>query len=232
MNRKHALATAFICAAALPGMALAQTAATATTDLNVRSGPGPEYPVVGFIEANGEATILGCIEGSKWCNVSHASGEGWAYSDYLVADFSGSPVVVTESRADIGVPAVVYDETTASEAGGAAGVTTGAAGGAIAGALIGGPIGAAIGGVAGAAAGGITGAGVGAVVEPPEPAVAYVTSNPVDPVYLEGEVVVGAGVPDTVQLQPIPDYQYNYAYVNGVPVLVDPGNRQVVYVVR
>ena len=232
MNRKHALASAaFIWAFALPGAALAQTAATATTDLNVRSGPGPEHPVIGAIAANGQVTISGCIEGSKWCSITHDGTQGWAYSDYLMVDMSGAPVVLTEGRTQVGVPVVTYDAT-AAEAGGAAGVTTGAVGGAVAGALIGGPVGAAIGGVAGAAAGGIGGAAVGAAVEVPDPALTYVTANPVDPVFLEGEVVVGAGVPDAVVLTPIPDYQYGYAYVNGVPVLVDPGSRQIVYVVR
>jgi hypothetical protein len=45
-------------------------------------------------------------------------------------------------------------------------------------------------------------------------------------------VVIGAGVPDTVALQVIPDYQYQYVYINGQPVLVDPGSRQIVYVIR
>ena len=53
-----------------------------------------------------------------------------------------------------------------------------------------------------------------------------------DPVYLEGEVVVGAGLPETVQLRPVPDYEYNYVYVNGQPVLVEPQSRRIVYVVR
>jgi uncharacterized protein YraI len=229
MKQTRVLASAAIAALAVPGFALAQTAAIATTDLNIRSGPGPQHPVIGSIAANGQVTINGCIENSKWCTVNYNGTEGWAFSDYLSADVSGAPMIVTEGRTQLGVPVVTYD---ASEAGGAAGVTTGAAGGAIAGALIGGPVGAVIGGVAGAAAGGIGGAAVGAVVEAPEPAITYVRSNPVDPVFLEGEVVVGAGIPEPVVLTPIPDYQYHYAYVNGVPVLVDPGNRQIVYVVR
>ena len=57
--------------------------------------------------------------------------------------------------------------------------------------------------------------------------------NPVDPVYLQGEVVVGAGLPETVQLRPVPDYgTYRYVYVNGQPVLVDPASRRIVYVYR
>ena len=60
----------------------------------------------------------------------------------------------------------------------------------------------------------------------------YVTQNPVTPVYLNGEVVEGVGLPEDVVLTPVPDYQYNYAYVNGVPVLVEPGTRRVTYIYR
>jgi hypothetical protein len=57
-------------------------------------------------------------------------------------------------------------------------------------------------------------------------------SNPVTPVYLNGEVVVGAGLPADVTLTPVPDYQYQYAYVNGQPVLVEPQSRRVTYIYR
>ena len=157
-----------------------------------------------------------------------------SYSDYLTADLPGAPVVLTERYAEIGVPVATY-EASASDAGGAAGATTGAVGGAVAGALIGGPIGAVAGAAIGGAAGGVSGAATGAVVDaisPPDQVTTYVRSNPVDPVYLEGEVVVGAGLPETVQLRPVPDYEYNYVYVNGQPVLVEPQSRRIVYVVR
>ena len=32
--------------------------------LNIRSGPGPEYSVIGAIPDRGQATIIGCIQGS------------------------------------------------------------------------------------------------------------------------------------------------------------------------
>jgi len=99
-----------------------------------------------------------------------------------------------------------------------------AVGGAIAGAVIAGPIGAVVGGVAGAVA--------GAAVDPPAEVTTYVAGNPVDPVYLDGEVVVGATLPEGVQFAQVPNYQYQYVYVNGVPVLVEPGTRKVVYIVR
>jgi uncharacterized protein YraI len=196
----------------------AQLMATANVDLNVRSGPGPQYEVIGVIAANSGATIQGCIEGSQWCQVSFDGGQGWAYSAYLTSQQAGSAVIVPENRAEIGVPTVTFE--------GGDGAVTGAAGGAITGALIGGPVGAVIGGV--------TGLAIGASLDdPPPPQVqTYVTSNLGDPVYLEGEVVVGAQLPQTVELRTIPNYEYSYVYVNGVPVLVEPTERRIVYIMR
>lgn len=210
---------------ALSSGAMAQTTmATATADLNIRSGPGPQYPSVGFIANGDSATVEGCLEASKWCQVTYDGTTGWSYSDYLTADLSGEVVVLTERYPDVGLATVTYEDT-GSAAGGAA---VGATSGAIVGALVGGPVGAAIGGAIGAA----SGTTAGAIIDPPETARTYVTANPLDPVYLEGEVVIGAGVPETVTLQPVPDYEYQYVYINGQPVLVDPGTRQIVYVVR
>jgi uncharacterized protein YraI len=205
------------------GAALAQTLAAATTDLNVRSGPGPEFEVIGLIKANQQVTVNGCLSGSKWCTVEAQPVDGWVYSDYLVGGPSGSAVVLSEGYADVGVPVVDYDGP--DPAGGAA---AGAVTGAVAGALIGGPPGAAVGAVAGGAIGGTA----VAAINPPDQVRTYVTSNPVEPVYLEGEVVVGAAVPETVQLRVIPDYEYRYVYVNRQPVIVEPGSRRIVYVVR
>jgi uncharacterized protein YraI len=222
-------ATALI---AVSASAQAQTSATAVADLNVRSGPGPQYPVIGLINQNTNATVNGCLEGSKWCVVDYNGSQGWAYSDYLAADLSGSTVVLTDSYSQIGVPVTTYTPSEGAQAGGTAGATTGIVGGAIAGALIAGPVGAVGGAVIGGAAGSITGSAAGAAIDPPEQVRTYVSANPAQPVYLEGEVVVGAGLPDTVELMPVPDYGYKYVYVNGQPVLVDPDSRRIVYVVR
>jgi len=60
----------------------------------------------------------------------------------------------------------------------------------------------------------------------------YISTHRLDPVYLDGEVVTGATLPDSVELREIPDYNYRYVYVNNQPALVDPGTRRIVYVVR
>ena len=205
----------------LSSAAFAQVSVTATTDLNVRAGPGPQHPVVGMLGAGQSATLDGCLQDSKWCKVA----DGWVYSDYLTGDFGGTQVVVTERPADSGIQIV---EAPADTGGGDAGAVAGGVTGAVAGAIVGGPVGAVVGGAAGVVAGGAT----GTVIDPPAEVRTYVTSNQVDPVYLEGEVVVGASLPETVQLREIPDYEYRYVYVNGQPVLVEPSSRQIVYVMR
>lgn len=209
---------------ALSGMALADTSVSAVTDLNVRSGPGPQYPVIGVLAAGQQATLNGCIENSKWCAIAEAQGQGWVYSDYLTADFGGSQVMLTQRPADSGVAIVAPPD----QGGGDTGALAGGATGAIAGAIIGGPVGAAVGGAAGTIAGGVT----GTVIDPPETVRTYVTAQQVEPVYLEGEVVTGATLPETVVLQDVPDYEYRYVNVNGQVVLVEPQSRQIVYVMR
>jgi Protein of unknown function (DUF1236) len=67
-------------------------------------------------------------------------------------------------------------------------------------------------------------------VAPPTTVREYVVGHPVTPTYLNGEIVVGSGLPATVTLAPIPGYQHEYAYVNGVPVLVEPQTRAVTYI--
>ena len=55
---------------------------------------------------------------------------------------------------------------------------------------------------------------------------------PGSPVYLNGEVVQGVELPEDVALAPIPGSEYDYAYVNNVPALVEPMIRRVEYMYR
>lgn len=199
------------------GPALAATTATATTDLNLRAGPGPQYEIIGVIAGDASADVEGCIEESNWCKVMYDGQEGWAYGEYLTASVEETmtPVVSEE----VVVETITYDNSNDGEAFVSAGTV-----GAVAGALIAGPVGAAVGGMAAGTA--------GALAEPDTEVVTYVRSNTLDPIYLEGEVVTGAIVPDTVELVEIPESQYRYVYINGLPVLVEPEERTIVYVVR
>jgi uncharacterized protein YraI len=203
------------------GAAFAATA-TATTDLNIRAGPGSQYPVIGILGAGQSTEIKGCLQNGRWCSVSTAGEEGWAYSAYLSSELRGRQFVLSERPADSGITIVQPSD------GGTEGALVGGTTGAVGGALIGGPVGAAVGGVAGLAVGGA----IGDAAEPPPRVRSYITQNRLEPVYLKREVVVGTGIPETVAIREIPDYEYRYAYVNDRPVLVDPGTRRIVYVMR
>lgn len=217
MFKKSAIGLSAIALMSATG-AFAETTASASTELNLRAGPGPAQEIIGVIAADDTVDVKGCLDTSNWCQVSYNGTDGWAYGDYLVAKVDQEPVVVYENRAKIGVETVTYEDTTAQSA------VSGATMGAIIGGLTGGPI--------GAAAGAVLGGGTAAVADPGPRVVSYVSSNPVDPIYLDGEVVVGAGIPDAVQLTTVPDSDFSYAYVNGVPVIVEPSERRVVYIVR
>jgi len=198
---------AMTAAAALSVPASAATLVSAMTPLNIRTGPGPQYGIVGAIPDRGQAVILGCIQGSLWCEVSYNGHQGWVYSQYLTASLSGRSMIVAEHLPDV-APAVSY-RAPVEVVGNAAPPP------AITGTLVARPA-----------------TAEPLVIAPPPTVRSYVVGHPVAPVYLNGEVVEGAGLPDDVALAPVPDSDYDYAYVNNVPVLVEPSTRRVEYMYR
>lgn len=184
------------------GAAMADVDATAVTDLNLRAGPSPAQPVIDVIPNAGAVSIQGCIEASSWCEVNYNGTQGWAYGDYLAASTDAGSVRVIENRSAMNLPTATYEYSEADSV---------AAGGAI---------------------GTVVDDTYVTPVTPADNTVVYVRDNPMEPIYLDGEVVTGAQLPAAVGLQPVPDTEYRYAYVNGVPVLVEPAERRVVYVVR
>jgi uncharacterized protein YraI len=237
MNIRKKLAVALLGAAVIsPATAWAQElVGVAYVDLNVRAGPAPTYPVVTVISANDSVDIFGCLDDLNWCDVAYGGVRGWAYAEYLTVQTTPVPQV----QATLLPPPVTFngeeywtayyqDRPFFAERDRWFGGAAGAAGGAVLGALVFGPVGAAV----GAAVGGAAGAVAGEAITPPEQVVTYVRQQQPQPVLLQGEVVIGAIVPDVVTLQPVPDYQYSYAYINGQLVLVAPDSRQIVYVIR
>jgi uncharacterized protein YraI len=198
--------------------AAAQVTATATTDLNFRADPNGQAEIIDVIASGDAVDVLRCAEEANWCEVSHEGQTGWVYSEYLTSEHEGAPVIVAENPSVLSVETVVIEKNELEPVLGLGTM------GAIAGGIVGGP--------AGAAAGAVLGSGAGSMVEVKPEVVSYVREHPVEPVYLNGEVVVGATVPQEVVLTPVPDANYEYLYVNGVPAVVDPANRTIVTIVR
>jgi uncharacterized protein YraI len=186
--------------------ASAETLATAMIPLNIRSGPGPQYSVIGAIPDRAQATIIGCIQGSLWCQVSYNGRQGWAYAQYLTARVSGRSLALAESMNT--VPTIQYQPPVET-------VGTAVAAPTITGTLAAPPA-----------------TTQQVVIAPPAAVGTYVVNHPVAAVYLNGEVVEGVGLPESVVLSPVPGFAFDYAYVNNVPVLVEPTTRQVQYIYR
>ena len=155
---------------------------------------------------------------TAWCKVTYDGTEGWAYSPYLTASLDSEPVVVYDNVSRLEVQKVEVNDQQKETAAAVGGLTAGA----LVASAVGGPL-----AVAGAAALGAV-AGAEAV---PEETVTYVVSNPTPTIYVDGEVAVGAGIPQQVDLVAVPESDYRYVYLNGNPVLVNQ-DRQIVRVIR
>ncbi len=203
MTLKRNLLLAGVIVVASAGLAQAEMTATAVDDMDVRAGPGAEYPSVGIATRGSPAMLDGCLQGSRWCRVDINGMRGWVYAEYLQVDQDGGPVIVEQHQSDLGIPTVTY-ETTASVVPADPQPAPGDE-------LLG-PVGSI------------------ETITPPEAVRTYIDTNPGQTVQLGGQVAVGAEVPANVTFQEIPDYQYRYARINDRPVLVDPGTRRIVYV--
>jgi uncharacterized protein YraI len=191
-------------AALIASPAVALNAFSPTGHLNVRSGPGFQYPVVGVMQQNVPAAVTGCIQDYSWCSVAVGAVTGWASAPYLVTDAGGNPTNLQVSGAQLGIPIVVPTGV------GAVVATP--------------PVGAMV-PVAPAAT-------VVEPVLPAAEVLSYVTQQVGQSVLVDGEVMVGATLPPAVPVYPIPASPYVYSYVNGQRVVVEPTARRIVYVVR
>ena len=198
----------------------------AVTDLNIRMGPGAQFDVVGMIPGGETAIVEGCLDGQSWCRVAFDDTTGWSFSDYLVVDMNEQAVALTTRPEVIEINTVTYEDTEGTAENQAEGAAIGATLGALTAYAFGGPIG-------GIIAGGMLGTVAGAeAAEIDENTIVYVTENAVETVYLDGEVVVGAGVPSTITTYDVPDTTYSYLSINGQLVILDAETNQIVRVVR
>jgi hypothetical protein len=116
-------------------------------------------------------------------------------------------------------------QTTVTKDKASAGAGVGVVGGAATGAVVGGPVGAVVGAVVGGVA--------GAAVDPPKRVRTYITTTQVDPVSYNGDIAVGAVLPETVTEYDIPKYErYRWTYINGQRLLVDRRTHKIVAVIN
>lgn len=177
-----------------------------TGNLNVRSGPGFQYPVVNKIAANVPVEITGCVSDYSWCAVALPGGvTGWASAPYLVTKATGQPKNLQVAGASLNIPVIVPVNTGSNV------VATPPPVGAMV------PVPMTV--------------GVVSPIVPSANVVTFVTRQTVTPVIVNGEVMIGAALPVAAPTYDIPASNYDFAYVNGQRVLIEPTARKIVYVV-
>lgn len=68
--------------------------------LNVRSGPGPNYAIIGTVVGGENLPIIGRNESRTWYNVQTVFGEGWVSARYVIARNEFGAAIVTTGSAD------------------------------------------------------------------------------------------------------------------------------------
>ena len=106
--RLLAAATAFGFVLAGSQAAFAFTAVS-SADLNLRTGPGPQYQVVAMIGRDDKINVQGCLKEVTWCNVTWGDQSGWASADYIVYDGGNGPQVLPLAGDEVDIPLVTYE---------------------------------------------------------------------------------------------------------------------------
>lgn len=220
------VASAIALTAAAPSFAQS-TEARAGAEISARVSPSEFAPSIGVLELNQPVIIEGCLEDVSWCQISFDGQTAWASAEYLYVEEDAKAVALINRPGSLSLQTITVpdEDVTQNEQNSAAAI------GATLGSLIafaaGGPVGAVI-------AGGMLGT-VAAVasVEPSEQTLVYVTANPVETIYLNGEVAVGAGVPAEVVAYDVPDQpELRYLTVNNQTVLINAETGTIVRVLR
>lgn len=82
--------------------------AMTTGDVNLRAGPGTNFPRVVVVPAGSVVALYGCIEGRGWCDVGYSGTRGWISSRYLDT-FYDSRRVYVPYQPRYAVPIVTFD---------------------------------------------------------------------------------------------------------------------------
>lgn len=105
-----ALAATFTTVAGAGAAAAAQGAMTIGT-LNLRAGPGTQYPVVSVLPGGAPVTLYGCTADTRWCDAAWQGRRGWLAAGYVQVMRAGQPSPITPaSVALIGLGVVAFNQ--------------------------------------------------------------------------------------------------------------------------
>ena len=84
-----------------------------TDGVNLRAGPGVDYPLVTPLPPGTPAEIYGCLPGWTWCDIAvngpQGGVRGWAAGPRLQLAYNGQPVELPEYGPQFGLPIIGFD---------------------------------------------------------------------------------------------------------------------------
>jgi uncharacterized protein YraI len=101
-------AAALLGAVALPAAAMARPGYVTAT-VNMRAGPGTDFPAVDRVPRGARVDIHGCVSGYRWCDVTFAGNRGWVVGDELEFLYRGRRVTVFDYGPEIDFPIIGFD---------------------------------------------------------------------------------------------------------------------------
>lgn len=99
--------------AALIGLTIAGTAQASpgylNQGMNLRSGPGVDYPLIASLPPGTQAEIFGCLPEWSWCDVAIGDLRGWMAGVGLQVVYDDQPEPLVGYGAQIGLPFIGFD---------------------------------------------------------------------------------------------------------------------------
>jgi uncharacterized protein YraI len=102
LRRACSLAVLAGAALAIPAAAQAQQAFTART-VNLRAGPGTEYPIVVVLGQGFPLEVQGCLQDYRWCDVLAGPNRGWMYGGNISYAYQNSYVPLLNYGTVLGI---------------------------------------------------------------------------------------------------------------------------------
>src|SRR5262245_48136280 len=92
-----------------PAKAAARPNGYPVTNVNLRAGPGTDYPVIVVVPARSWISIGGCLADYAWCEVIFEGNRGWMRSIYLQGWYQGHYYSLRDYAPRLGYPVVAFD---------------------------------------------------------------------------------------------------------------------------
>ena len=110
MDRKFLMALGVLATVTLGAASSAAAADSGyvTANLNLRAGPGFDYPAVVTMRAGDGVTIYGCLSGWSWCDIDWRGNRGWAAGRYLQVMYQSHRRPITIYGVDLGLPFITF----------------------------------------------------------------------------------------------------------------------------